>query len=299
MGFVPFGKEENSSSEQKDTTSLHFHWLSNIEEISDTPVVVIGDSFSLTGEDGFPQLVGEKLNTNVGVITRNDFSIPEQDFIGLLNNGCFNKDQIVILESVERGIVSRLNKIDFESRLTENVSPIANDSEEKTVYPFSKFVSFIRIKLHIGDKPVRRNQLSKDVFSHEKYSDVLYYYQNDLDFEKYSKEEICNAADNLKTLFKYCEKSEVNLLYLIASDKYDCYEPWIVDNHKINPTLTYFSDIPNVINSKPLLQSHVDKGVMDLFYVNDTHWSGKGASIVSEALIEYINRKDIEIWQQQ
>ena len=73
-------------------------------------------------------------------------------------------------------------------------------------------------------------------------------------------------------------------MYLIVGDKYDVYEPFIIDKHPHNPTLDNCPEEPWVINTKPMLQENARKGVKDIFRINDTHWSPIGAKLVADYL---------------
>lgn len=44
------------------------------------------------------------------------------------------------------------------------------------------------------------------------------------------------------------------------------------------------------INSKKIFQNYLDQGVNDIYYVNDTHWSPIGATIIGEYIGDIINK---------
>lgn len=86
----------------------------------------------------------------------------------------------------------------------------------------------------------------------------------------------------------------INLVVLIATDRYDAYEPWIEGGHKYNPTLDKMPSDSHVFNTKPLLQEMIRNDVLDVYKINNTHWSLVGADAVADSLYSWMQSRQFE-----
>ena len=75
---------------------------------------------------------------------------------------------------------------------------------------------------------------------------------------------------------------------MIAVDKYDVYEPFIVGKHKKNHLLEYFPSNDSIINTKEVLLPYIQSGVKDVYRIDDTHWSPIGSKIIGEEMAKRI-----------
>ncbi|MDE6112621.1 MAG: hypothetical protein K2G46_04325, partial [Bacteroidales bacterium] len=70
----------------------------------------------------------------------------------------------------------------------------------------------------------------------------------------------------------------------ICTDKYDAYEPLILDSHAINPELDDLPDETYIINPKPQIRAAIGQGVKNVYKVNDTHTTDIGSEIFAQCL---------------
>ena len=99
------------------------------------------------------------------------------------------------------------------------------------------------------------------------------------------------AQEQLDSLISVSQKQGLRLILLIAADKYDSYEPWIKDRHASNPTLDQMRFPNQVFNSRDCLRETIGSGTLDVYKLNNTHWSALGADLVADAL--YCKMKDL------
>ena len=77
------------------------------------------------------------------------------------------------------------------------------------------------------------------------------------------------------------------MIFLIASDKYDVYRPFMTDNSlPVDTTTDELSKLSDIfiINTKPILQEMVHNKEKDVYMLNDTHWSYKANEVVAKKL---------------
>ena len=290
LGKIGFGKEYNSSVTKSFSSLTQIvNTVFDTDTISNS-IITIGDSFSQFGRYGYSQFVAMNLNHSISNIARTTYC-PEQEFIVLVNNHKILPGSIVIVESVERSFIGRLNDLDFSETQMQDTLP----KGEKTINALDETIIWIRTSLGMK-QPIRKFHTKEDLFSHETKHNELYVYSSkwdgdgDLLFDKLTDDYIQKAYMKLYELNEFAQNNEIKLIYLVAADKYDVYEPFILEEHIQNPTLDSVPDEKWIVNTKPLLQSAVYTGVKDVYYINDTHWSPVGAKIVGEEVADRIER---------
>ena len=273
----------------------------NIDSISSVKVqsspqriFTMGDSFSQQGEYGYAQFLGEQLSVDVCNIRRTTMDIsPETMFIRLVNRNEIPAQSIVVFETVERYYIDRFKRLDFY----DTAKVVFTHIEKPKPRILNDAVHYIP-KMFGMQQPIHRYQLVTDLFSHDNRLRNLYIYDSpwsgDGDFrftEKYTEPDRIAANTNLYALHDFAEAHNICLVFLIAADKYEVYEPFIVSGYRPhNPTLDSLPQEPWIINTKPLLKNQVSKGIKDVYYINDTHWSPIGAKIVGEEVADRIER---------
>ena len=105
---------------------------------------------------------------------------------------------------------------------------------------------------------------------------------------------------NLQKLYDKFQVKGLRLIYVIVPDKYDVYEDYIVNNQFGKKFIKdYIFQIQKnynwVIFPLDELKGALRNNVEDLYYAHDTHWSYKGATILSN-LIQ--NKIKINIMQE-
>lgn len=304
LGMIPFGKENDGL----DVSWYHRNIgptanVVNIEDpaaLSSFSTITIGDSFSQFGKNGYQYSLSDRLDSTVANFICYPSLNPLINYLILLNNGYFTEGQTVILESVERRLVKRfgrvgpLNSYRTLPKREQNAEKEQVTSGKQSQRPFlNLYFSWIRLSLGYRN-PIRHFSLTKDCFTHERFSRTLHVYNSekandgDLMWERNSREAYEKTATNMKEILDYSEKKGINLIILVACDKYDAYEPWIKDVHLENPTLDNVPVNGRIFVTRECLRNAIDKGTKDVYKVNNTHWSVVGADIVGNSLYEWI-----------
>ena len=312
LGMIPFGKEKDrlgvSSDKREIVPEANVVNVFNPDELCRYSTVTIGDSFSQFGRNGYQYSLSSRLGSTVAnFICYPSFNVLK-NYLFLLNNGYFTDQQTVILESVERSLIGRFSRLDslesyrdlpkrgnsVSSHKEASSDEAVSFNDEKTKKPFlNSYFSWIRLSVGYRN-PIRHFSLTKDCFTHDRFSRTLYVYNSekardgDLLWEGIREEDFQKAACNMKKMIDYSEQKGIHLIILIACDKYDAYEPWIKDIHKVNPTLDSIPQDKRIFVSRECLRKAIGQGTKDVYKVNDTHWSVVGADIVGNSLYEWM-----------
>jgi hypothetical protein len=309
LGGIPFGKKYNQDLEKNYLTKkLTIDTLINLNHqqklrFGNNVILTIGDSFSGLGIFGYPNylatlsgydIVNIKRRNNLDPDPTNPVNLdPVIRTISFLNNNSIDSIacKIVIIETVDRNAISRLANADFEQNDSIGISKTLQKRKiNKANTSLYKLCSWIRLQFNY-DNSVLKYQLKGDYFTHKFFSNQLFCFQDDFVFKRTTKREIEQAEKNLFLLNKKFSEKGIKLIFLIAADKYDVYRPFLKDDSlPIDTTTDGLSMLPDVcvINTKPLLQSMVQKGIKDVFLVNDSHWSYKASEKVAQEIYEKI-----------
>lgn len=236
--------------------------------------------------------MANRLDSEVSNITSSIW-VPEQSFVRLVNNGKIPKGSTVIVESVEREVIGRLANLNLDDAEFEPAPEVWQQGSQR-VDLLSETMIWIRTTLGLK-QPIKKYHTIQELFSHETRHKDLYIYDSrwndtgDLRFlKKLTESNVAKARENLYRLYQFAEDHGIRMIYVIAADKYDMYEPFIVEEHPKNPTLDACPDESWIINTKTLLQPKAAAGVKDIYRINDTHWSPIGAEMVAEEIMQRI-----------
>lgn len=259
------------------------------------PIITIGDSFSQFKNNGYQY----RLSARAGVPVAN-FKAPKylnspNCVIALINDGALNEGQTVIVESVERYLIQRFLDLDPLMKFMDEAVVVKEYKENKNNEAFlNRYLSWIRLKMNYMN-PIAQYSLTKGCFTHPRYSDILHVYNDpkdddgDLQWQNLSEDEFAMAGRNMEKLIDIAAEHGINLIILVATDKYDAYEPWISTDHPVNPTLEKIPRNSNILDTRPCLRSAIERGVKDVYKLNNTHWSVVGADIVGDSVYEVMN----------
>lgn len=304
LGFIAFDDEYDSLISRITMDSLYVINIDNLEQIDcDSAILTIGDSFSQQGGGGYQNYlatlypgwriynykpvegVGDRYQIYIDMLIE-DKPLP----------------RIVILESVERALASRLSNMRFDNHAKSNdeigipeETTKGSDSEFKTFVKKSKLYQLAKclkenkeglkteflntqeyVKKYLDiDNPVKKTKLNSRLFSCKGSEDDLFFYYEDLN--DVAEDTYKRSWQKLDTLLSIIEQKGICFIYLVASDKYDLYKDFTVyDNYKVDGQLDYYEKYNNNIkflNCKTLLYPHIKRGEKDIYKCNDTHWS--------------------------
>ena len=308
IGQIPFGHHYNEYLQQNYLTDylvkdMPVAYYEKVYTSKNLKLVTIGDSFSQQGVIGYQNYLAHILNDSIININKDNVNL--QTAVSLLNSGLIDSSNcpILILEQVDRHLITGLCGIDFEMlyELPQNTENQQNEStnnkENKRNKSANKDAELYNltswIRLQCGyDNPVYKHNLKQDYFTHKFFSRKLYRYLNDFIFRYTKTEDIEKAKENLILLNQKFSEKGIKMIFMIASDKYDVYRPFMTDNSLPTDTTTDgLSNLPDVcvINTKWMLQEMVRNGEKDVYMVNDTHWSYKASKVVAEKLAKEID----------
>ena len=267
-------------------------------------IVVIGDSFSHGGGIG-PQ--GDYVNylahisrQKVVVYAPDGMDNPIQIAYDVLNLGVLDSTNVknLIVEEVERHLISRHHSfvkshtsLPRPKKLKQS-DPVATKEKNK-----KDFSPLLRIRDYVfyhvfNANPINTAQLSKHLFSSEQ-SDILYFYDEDLKSDHSFLIDIRQTVvDSYQQLIAKAREKGVNLIIIIACDKYDLYQDFIVNNRYPAKTLNediaqwMNADIDRFVLTKQVLYPYIKRGVKDIFLFNDTHWSPFTSQVVAEEVVK-------------
>ena len=301
LAMIPFGKEYSDMNvpgyERPHIENANVRDVYTPDSLGQYPIVSIGDSFSQFGESGYQWMFSSMIEMPVANF-RYDGELDIMDsYVALLNGGFLHHGQTVVLESVERSFANRFCNIDLDAEFRDQIA--VTKKTAKAAEPFlNRFFMWIRLSLGIKN-PIQSFHLKKPCFTHSSYSDKLYIYNSreiqdgDLLWESTAYEKYANMNDNLDSLINLSVQKGINLVILIATDKYDAYSPWIKEDHEDNPTLSLINPNPRIFSPRESLREAIGNDVPDVYKHNDTHWSVIGADITARSLYAWMEENGI------
>lgn len=303
MGCIPFGAYDTIFH------SIEFNYVQNIDNfdsLQNADIITIGDSFSQQDREGYQNYIGHSINRIVYNFRLKDAQ-PENTAYTLIKKRMIPNCKVLIIESVERKFIKSLGK-EFQildnilykpimTTIPQNATKKVVDKSNSLVITLQQLSKFYKTTLSLS-KNYDLLQLNKDMFTSQNYSKSLYFCNSvivsdgDLLFKNLSIQNFQQAHNNLDSLVHEAHKHGIQIIYMVAADKYDMYYDYIEDNpYPRNPSFDYFKDYDTTvfINTKKLLLPYLQQGVKDIYRVNDTHWSPIAAKIVGEHIASIIN----------
>ncbi|MBQ6097353.1 MAG: hypothetical protein IJK99_06355, partial [Bacteroidales bacterium] len=117
--------------------------------------------------------------------------------------------------------------------------------------------------------------------------ELFSYYEDTI---HYPDEFIVSAAEKLQQLHQFAKNRNVELVYVVATNKSTLYAPY-TNNENLYFTIENrdaFDTLPFYFNPTNILRQLDQSGEKDIYYCDDTHWTPKTAKIVGEKLTEII-----------
>lgn len=326
--LVRIGYITDLTDERKTGVTLKNRHIeaSDYDGESSLDMVTIGDSFSNGGGGGennyYQDFIAEY--SNLKILNLMNYQEKTRSYIEtayiLANNGFFEKTGVkyVLIESIVRKSVQRFSREKNEKMTDsfENVSKFYEFNKKKhqgsseinkVLYkPQTPFINNGNVKMllynflynfkdnaYISD--VYRVKLNKDFFSTGE-KELLFYNIALSTIPKNTLENINIMNDNLNNLSSFLEKKGIKLIFMPVVNKYDLYWEYFAD--KSYPEDKFFEIYDSVkkdyiyINTKKLLKKEIDRGIKDVYYVDDSHWTQKASKIISLNLKEQLEKNE-------
>jgi hypothetical protein len=271
-------------------------------------VLVIGDSFSNGGGGGNNRYYQDYIASFNNFSVMNIEPYQDLDFITLAacyaNNGFLDKikPRYLLISSSEKFCIERFsNAVDLDRNLsmaqlaTLKRYGFRSSGEKSTAKEKKQPLGMIndgnfkyllyKIYYHFSDhaffSKTYMKQLSAPLFS-VKDSTTLLFFRDDIRGIGYSTPDaIGRINENLNRLADKLASKGIKLYFMPCVDKYDLYSDFIVNNnYPKNPFFDLLRPLPKrytMIDTKAILLPELKKGVRDIFFADDTHWSWKAS----------------------
>jgi len=306
LGLIDGGAEYTDSISARLLPEVYYTGQDNdsLLRLDTCGVLVVGDSFSHGGGVGKPgdyvNYVAHESGRRVVVFTPQDPTLasPMQIAYDLLSLGAIDSTNVknLVVQEVERYLVDRHCKFVTSHTSIPRPKPgeaTQGEQEEKR----EEYSPLLRVKDYIfyhflGANPIYTARLSRPLFGGKEPS-KLYFYNDDVklgfNVSEKEREQVVFCFDQVITMAR---KQGVNLIILIAADKYDMYQDFIVENPY--PAKVLNEDIARwmhgskdcLLFSKDILRPLLEQGVKDVYLYNDTHWSPSSSHLISQAIID-------------
>ena len=296
VGLIPFGHDYENLMARNWPSQMRLTTIDDIDKLQQVhaDVLTIGDSFSQRDEDAYQNYLCYH-GLKVVNCQREMFYNPMTFAYEVMDHGLIDSTRVrvLIVEIVERYVenfMTHFNPNPLKSTLMTSKKPL--QSQHPTRWSLERARTFLFLRTGYVDNPVIHEQLDADYFSSE-HPRSLYYYNEDLDGMTISPEAEHDIAMNYRRLMDKAREKHIQIIFLVAADKYDLYQNHIVGNP--NPSKRVNEDLVRILHgdsrlliSKDLLQPLVDRGEKDVYLYNDSHWSYKAARVVADELYRRI-----------
>lgn len=274
----------------------YFTHVYDVKVLADTmvDVITIGDSFTTQNIRCFENFLaasGMSL-ANLMVMPNNPF----QAAYNLLRQGIVDSTNVktIVVETVERNVVKRLttlNDASIEINTTDLDAIEANDEMGEATTTQSSLIDAKNYVLRrLGYKEVVGHlQLSRPFFSGEEPRGLYFYIKDVRTPSEIASDDATLMRKNVEKLNAAAAAAGVRIVYLVAPDKYDIYQNYIIDNpykpKRVNEQLrAMFPSREQWVIGKEIVLPLVDAGEMDLYPRGDTHWGPRCSQLVAKEL---------------
>lgn len=263
-------------------------------------LITIGDSFSHAACGGLNPYYQDFLASYYNINVLNVNPVDSMHFIetaALLSNKGFLKKtgtKYLLIQSVERILTDRFAK---EIDLSPEDQNITISKKIFTVKHLPvKIISTANYKVlyysiaykfkENAQKNIYRLTTSKQLFSLP-LRDVLIFHDDIRNIPLFTKKNVQKLNANLNKLAHFLKKQNVKLIFMPTPDKYDLYYDYLAHNkHPQNPFFDLIRPMKKdyiFIDTKKILQPYLQKGIKDIYYVDDTHWSYKASEAIAKS----------------
>lgn len=268
LGYIPFKKVYPIRTLDSTYTFKLFKEVPFAEDVkkAKTDVLTVGDSFSQRGVEGYQNYMAAWSDLNI--INYKPMELtqlnPIQSAYDLLKLGYVDSTncKVIIVETVERALTGRLKGLS----LNDKKVPTSTHTPQK-VEKWSLLKARDMILFKLGNGPVKRFILKRNVFNSPSQPNVLHFYADDVNVGlNIMKEDRKVIRDNFIHLQEMAIRKGVNLFFVVCPDKYDVYQDLVVDEE--HPQKTINEDFKSIVGkddntlviAKDLIMPHINAG---------------------------------------
>lgn len=280
-------------------------------------LITIGDSFSQGAGGGLNRYYQDHIASSLGWSVLNLQDPPAsrsslETIAALADSGFLRraKARYVLVEATQRKAVERLSD---QTHLVTTVDRQQLDafyrfgSGEKTGFNFAlpetsfinngnfKYLAYQALYpfddcAFISD--TCRVRLDTRLFSIGAGDEMLFYGKDRRAIKHHQPANIKRLNDTLNALAARLKKEGVTLIFMPVISKYDLYRDHFSDNgYPRDPFFDLLRQQPRdylLLDTKSVLGQGVQAGELDIFYVDDTHWTERASQRIARALSEII-----------
>lgn len=272
-------------------------------------VLVIGDSFAQHGGWGFQSYLAEAAES-LTVLNLPLYKYGTDNPVKMLNRLLLGdvfstlRVKYVVLECVERFFVklsldtnnlSAFNAADFKSKYAALPKYYHNTTDGlqvlQSAFQYSLFNFLYRFNSKAFFAQTYRLPLNKKLFSTAE-NELLCFFLDVENIAYNSSEPIGRCNQILNKLSSELRERNISLIVLPAPDKYDLYGKFIKANSL--PANPFFKNMNKLqknytfIDTKQFLQPLLERGELDVYFADDTHWTPRTAKRIADTLAAII-----------
>jgi hypothetical protein len=308
LAYIPFGHDYDANLEREMLKETLFSTIDKTDKLKQIHVHIlnIGDSFSQLGKSGHQNYLCNKGLTLVNC-QRDLYSSPLQYAYNIMDMNVIDSTnaKILIVETAERDFEKYIEdfdiaKTDMNELDTTDSSILGAEAnnwsigrvKDPNTWSISRARDWIMYKIG-NSMPIYTAQLNDNLFSSEEPNKLYFYCYdiiNGVSIKQNNKKKV-NQVFN--TLRDKAQEKGMSFILMVAVDKYDLYQKYIVDNSF--PIKTVNEDIERILGNNPnlFLTKHcllplLERKEKDVFRFTDTHWSYKASETIAEALYQHI-----------
>ncbi|MBE0497503.1 MAG: hypothetical protein IBX45_13890 [Campylobacterales bacterium] len=305
VGSIHYRKDENDLPKHH----LRYTPTSPPKEID---ILTIGDSFSNGGGVGRNAFYQDYLASSGSYIVLNiqnysDSNTYVETINSLIENGWLEevKPNAILIQTVARRLATLyareqqwevLSPPDFKQGMSQRAwrdeppkPPLINTANYKLPY----YTLLYHFKTS-GQKNVVKLKLTQPMFTVKDSATLLLYKEDIANLHHFNEENIAKINNNFNVLAEKLKKLKISLIFMPAVDKYDLYFDFIANNpFAPNPLFELLEKAPKeylFINTKRILHNALQVGEKDIFYADDTHWSFKASQLISDEIVQTLNK---------
>lgn len=280
-------------------------------------MVTIGDSFSQGMGFGYNRFYQDHFASafgwNILNVMQHEKTRNYMETIVLLANSGFLKKcgtRYVLIESAVRKIVDRhTGNVNYDLTMPlEEVEAFYGIGDKERVrkdneaLPSSGFINngnfkyiLYKVLYNFDERAfmsrTHKVELSKELFTAGSGRELLFLHKSfDAMGRRHTPEILQEVNDNLNQLGEFLQKKHgITLIFMPAPSKYDLYSSYIVDNkHGEDPffkIMRSFKDKKYLfVDTKAILLKELERGVKDVYFCDDTHWTHRAPEAITKAL---------------